>query len=439
MGDGSVTAQQFKTKYKEAIDSLRSWGYTVPIVIDASNWGQNVDIIFNTWKEITSHDTLKNILFSVHSYWSTTENYNRIVTESINEGLPVIIGEGPSTTAYPTCQILDFETGLDITGRNDIGWLSWSWGAVDNGHCVPNFDHTSDGKFGEWETEYAATLMVEHEYSLMRTASRPASFYDDDTVRAAGIYITTDINNMIVGDSINIETLILPVNADNQGYSLQVTGDTEAVSYNPETGWMAGKSTGAVTIKAVSHENASLSFTRNIDIIEMPVSAINIEPSHANMFIGDTIYIEVAVLPENATFKDYIFGVTDENSVIEFDETTGMVVARDTGTAMIKALWTHGDVEGVVTISVSIPTVLVSQKSGWIFNIYPNPNNGLLYIASNLESPYHLMIFDLLGNKIIDSIFTGNTNINTTHLAPGYYEIVISLLDETIRHKMIKL
>ena len=60
---------QFREGYQRAIDSLRTWGYTVPIVIDASNWGQNVDVVINTWEEILGHDPLHNILFSVHSYW----------------------------------------------------------------------------------------------------------------------------------------------------------------------------------------------------------------------------------------------------------------------------------------------------------------------------------------------------------------------------------
>jgi len=439
VGDRNVTSIQFKTGYKDAIDSLRSWGYTVPIVIDASNWGQDVDIIFDTWKEILAHDTLKNVIFSVHSYWSTTTNYNRVATESVNKGLPIIIGEGPSPTAYPNCNILDYKTGLNVTGSNDIGWLSWSWGGMSNGHCVPNFDHSTDGRFGNWETIHAVSMMADHKYSLIKTARRPASMYDDDTVRVAGIYVSAGSNKIIVGDSTKIKIMTTPVNAPNSGVSINITGDSEAASYNPGTGWLTGMSPGTVRIKPFSHENPSVTFTRIIIIEEMPVSAITIQPSHSEMFIGDTIYIDVMVFPENATFKDYFFEVTDEDAAIEFVETTGMIIARDSGTAEIKALWTHGDVEGIVTITVSDPTVSVSGTTEAIFNIYPNPNSGLLSITTNHDLPYQLMIFDLPGNRVIDNFFTNSTNINTSHLAPGYYEIIISCQDKLKRQKLIKL
>jgi mannan endo-1,4-beta-mannosidase len=128
VGDGNVTAVQFESGYKRAIDSLRGWGYTVPLVVDASNWGQDLDVILQTWKEIQAHDPLHNILFSVHSYWSDINNYNRVANAAINNGLPIIIGEGPSPTAYPNCEILDYQTGLEVCGRNEISWISWSWG-----------------------------------------------------------------------------------------------------------------------------------------------------------------------------------------------------------------------------------------------------------------------------------------------------------------------
>ena len=109
--------------------------------------------------------------------------------------------------------ILDYETGLAKTGKNDIGWLSWSWGGVANGDCIPNFDHTFGGEFGNWRTSYAEEMMVGHEYSLLRTAGRPASFFANDSVAAAGIYLSPAITEMTAGDSVEIEVLVTPVNA----------------------------------------------------------------------------------------------------------------------------------------------------------------------------------------------------------------------------------
>ena len=116
-----------------------------------------------------------------------------------------------------------------MAGRNDIGWLSWSWGGVPNGHCIPDFDHTYDGYFGDWRTSIASDMMVEHPFSLMRTAERPPSFFSNDTVQPAGIHISPLISSMMVGDTVTIEVLVAPANAFHQGYTVCVSGDGTAV------------------------------------------------------------------------------------------------------------------------------------------------------------------------------------------------------------------
>ena len=331
VGDGNVTAAQFKTGYKRAIDSLRGWGYTVPLVIDASTWGQNVDVILQTWKEIQAHDPLQNILFSVHSYWSDINNYNRVANVAINEGLPIIIGEGPSPTAYPNCRILDYQTGLDVCGRNEIGWLSWSWGGVANGHCVPNFDHTLNGVYGDWRTSYAADMMVDHPFSLMRTSEKPESFYTDDSVSVSGIYLDPVVNELFIGDTIQLEVLVTPANAAQMGSTIIIEGDKDAVSYDSLTGKLAALAEGIVSITAVSEENDQVSFSREIEVKNIPVNSISITPSEAEMEVGDTLFYHVELLPENSTVRKYSMEVLDKAGAIQLDSSSGRVIALKEG------------------------------------------------------------------------------------------------------------
>ncbi len=333
VGDGNVTAAQFKTGYKRAIDSLRGWGYTVPLVIDASNWGQNLDVILQTWKEIQAHDPLQNILFSVHSYWSDINNYNRAANAAINEGLPIIIGEGPSPTAYPNCKILDYQTGLEVCGRNEIGWISWSWGGVANGHCVPNFDHTLNGVFGNWRTSYAADMMVDHPFSLMRTAEKPESFFTDGSVSASGIYLDPVVNELFIGDSIQMEVLVTPANAAHMGSTLLIEGDMDAVSYDSPTGKLVAIAEGVVRITAVSEENDQVSFSRKIEVKNIPVNSISITPSEAEMEVGDTLFYHVELLPENSTVREYSMEVLDKAGAIQLDSSSGRVIALKEGLA----------------------------------------------------------------------------------------------------------
>jgi mannan endo-1,4-beta-mannosidase len=441
VGDGTVTDAQFKAGYMGAIDSLRNWGYTVPLVIDASTWGQNVDIVFDNWKEIEEHDPLKNILFSVHSYWSSTGNYDRVADESVNNGMPVIIGEGPSPTAYPACNILDFGTGLTIAGQNDIGWLAWSWGAVNNADCVPNFDLTINGLFGNWETPYAATMMVDHPYSLMRTAERPPSFFDDGTVKVSGIYISDMENSIYEGDTVYFAVTVTPANALGRGYTLNISGDTGAVSIPEDSGMLIGINPGQITITAVGNENNSITFSRTVEIQEkiIPVTEIKVMPSQANMIPGDTIFIEVEILPDDATVREFTFEVTGDSGVIDFDEATGRVIAIKPGVAGIIARWAGGDITGETLIIVIDATGNVSLTDGTVFSMYPNPNDGLLYISCSKPLPFRMVIAGLRGELVFENNLQNQAVIDIRHLVPGFYEVVIIMEDQVIRQKLVRM
>jgi mannan endo-1,4-beta-mannosidase len=270
VGDGNVTSSMFLKGYKGAIDSLRGWGYTVPIVIDAPTWGQNVDVLFATWKELLNYDPLKNVVFSAHSYWASSSNYQRIATKSVNENMPVIIGEGPSPTAYPNCKILDYKTGLDVCGKNEIGWLIWSWGMLSNGHCVPNFDVTTNGRFGNWETQYSEIMAVSHPYSLMRTAERPASFFTDSIVPVSGLEFIANSTNIIVGDSAKIEVILSPANALVKKYSMVLVQSKEVLKLSVDSSSVIGIGEGVAAVQ-VSHAQTGIKRTINFNVT-LPVS-----------------------------------------------------------------------------------------------------------------------------------------------------------------------
>ncbi len=440
VGDGNVTPQQFSEGYRRAIDSIRGWGYTVPIVIDASTWGQNVDVVFATWKEILNHDPLRNVLFSVHSYWSTTVNYQRVANEAINEGLPVIIGEGPSPTAYPACQILDYAEGLEVAGRNDVGWLSWSWGGLPNGHCVPNFDHTLNGNFGEWRTPYAEEMMAGHPFSLLRTAERPASIYPEGEVGVSGIYLGPSVSQIDVGDTIWTEVLVMPANAASGDYAMVLSGDTAAVEFSRETGLLVGRAAGSVVLEAISTEDASVRFSRVIEVREIPVTSITISPSEAVMEVGDTVVLQVEVLPENATEKGYILWKDGPSAVVELDTQMNRVIALEPGTSVITAGWVRGGVSGSMTVTVEGTTGLASGHYEPRVLLYPNPNHrDQLHVECSHHLPMEIKILNLAGHKVMEARYMGATVIDTSGLSPGTYVVVHSTGDYIFREKLITL
>jgi hypothetical protein len=185
--------------------------------------------------------------------------------------MPVIIGEGPSPTAYPNCRILDYKTGLDVCGKNEIGWLIWSWGMMSNGHCVPNFDVTTNGKFGNWETQYSEIMAVSHPYSLMRTAERPASFYSDRLVPVTGLELIVSTTNINVGDSASIELILSPANAQvNLDYRLSLIQSKEILKFSADSSSVIGLNEG-VSIVRVLHPATGIRQTINVNVT-LPVS-----------------------------------------------------------------------------------------------------------------------------------------------------------------------
>lgn len=439
VGDHEVSETEFKEGYKRAIDSLRGWGYTVPLVIDASSWGQNVDIIFSTWEEIQAHDPIHNVLFSVHSYWGDTDNYDRVANESVNNGLPIIIGEGPSPTRYSSCEILDYETGLEVCAENEIGILPWSWGGVANGHCIPNFDMALDGVFGDWKTLHGAVMAVDHPSSLMRISKRPPSFFPGDTVAAAGIYFYPAIGSMTVGDTFSTEVLITPVNAFNKRYSFEITGDTAVVSFDPLSGELVALAEGNIQMTAISEEDEQVRFSRQIQVYDIPVSSINIKPSEAEMNVGDTLFYTVEVLPENATVKDFTYEINDPAGAVEVDTAAGRIIAMGSGTAEIIVKWVKGEVADTLDIEVSDLSFAGSFYRTPVISHYPNPNDGLLHIECDQEIDFEMKILDLGGKVVLQKKYTGSTQVETDQLLPGTYMVVHEGRDLIIRRKLVML
>jgi hypothetical protein len=71
-------------------------------------------------------------------------------------------------------------------------------------------------------------------------------------------------------------------------------------------------------------------------------------------------------------------------------------------------------------------------------NIYPNPNNGILYIDCDEQISAKILIIDLVGKIVLKENISGNsTTINTSYLMPGYYEIAVIISSKVFRQKFI--
>ena len=172
----------FVVNYKNAITELRNVGYKMPLIIDAPDWGKDEKVIGRNWKELLNHDPLKNIMFSVHTYWvkDSQQRMDTFLNQVVSENIPFLFGEGPEPNGYDCNTDFPYLNCIKQCQEKEIGWLNWSWGSIPNGDCGKegersSFDITNNGKYGSWNNDWGRLTMVDDENSIQKTSIRPAS------------------------------------------------------------------------------------------------------------------------------------------------------------------------------------------------------------------------------------------------------------------------
>lgn len=180
VGGGDTKDSLFVSQYQSAITKLRNVGYKTPLIIDASDWGKDELMIQRNWKALLSHDPLKNIIFSVHTYWVDVKAEARLdafLHKVVSDTIPFMFGEGPQPYGWDCKTPFPYLNCMEKAQKHDIGWLTWSWGAVKNGDCATKgaFDMTSDGLYGHWNSNWARLIATDDKNSIQKTSKRPKS------------------------------------------------------------------------------------------------------------------------------------------------------------------------------------------------------------------------------------------------------------------------
>jgi hypothetical protein len=71
------------------------------------------------------------------------------------------------------------------------------------------------------------------------------------------------------------------------------------------------------------------------------------------------------------------------------------------------------------------------------FNMYPNPvTNGKVYITTKNDSEKSIIVFDVLGKKIIETLMSSR-ELNISNLSPGVYIIKVNEENASTTRKLI--
>lgn len=201
-GDDTITDAQFIEEYSQAIQKMRSTGIQTPLVIDASDWGKSLDRLDAAAARLIAVDPEKNLLFSVHLYWSmfagADANFIRSKLEnSVDLGYPLIVGEfsayggwagvdennldeNGEPKAKSMCSPdgeIDYKTIIEVCHENEIGWYAWEWGpgnAFNDPLCIV-MDMTPDRRFVNLKSGWAEEVATSSPYSIKNTSITPST------------------------------------------------------------------------------------------------------------------------------------------------------------------------------------------------------------------------------------------------------------------------
>jgi hypothetical protein len=124
-----------------AIRQVRSYGYTVPLVVLANRYGRDLPSLFERGPQIVAADPLDNMVLGWQAYWGKGGYYQGEYGMSLAEGIrrsseqafPVQIGI--DKFADPGAP-MDYQGAMVAAQEHKVGWLWWDWynpfGRTDN-------------------------------------------------------------------------------------------------------------------------------------------------------------------------------------------------------------------------------------------------------------------------------------------------------------------
>ncbi|XWN53283.1 DUF5057 domain-containing protein [Anoxybacillus flavithermus] len=205
-----------------------------------------------------------------------------------------------------------------------------------------------------------------------------------------------------VGETIPIPVTVSPADAKKAvSYSL---GNSLYAEINGANGTITGLKEGVttLTVQAFNRNDELIEKTVTVTVQAIPVTAVVVSPTVANINIGETTTLTATVAPNDATYKTITWRSSNPN-IASVDE-NGRVTGLSTGQVTITAQ-AHNGVVGTAIVHVgspltgiSLPSTLIVQK-GKTINVLPYiapiPANATTKIVSRsftIENSYYAVV-----------------------------------------------
>ena len=191
-----------------------------------------------------------------------------------------------------------------------------------------------------WSSVYYSDVPVKLRYTITR-----------DDVPVTGVSITNGNATIFEGGSLQLYADMKPYNATNQ--SVTWTSSNDAVATVDENGNVKGIAPGSTVITAKTADGGYTASTTITVVKSIPVNGMTIKlrdgvnPDNNSqsepkvLAYGSSLYMSASVQPENASNRNIVWSVTDENVLNVTDN--GKVYAVGSGTAAVKATSEDGN------------------------------------------------------------------------------------------------
>ncbi len=140
------------------------------------------------------------------------------------------------------------------------------------------------------------------------------------------------------------DSMQLNVNSSNNNIRYK-SSNTNIAVVNEYSGYVTGINNGTVTITAYLYNDNSIYDECTIEVYtnsssKVVVTSIELSNNGLSMYVGDTKKLSATILPSNASNKSVTWS-SSNSSVVTVDN-NGNVVARNSGTALIKVIASNG-------------------------------------------------------------------------------------------------
>lgn len=137
------------------------------------------------------------------------------------------------------------------------------------------------------------------------------SAYKESVSYVSSVTLTPEDVMCAVGESFEIQAVVLPENAECR--DLSWSSSNEEVAVVDSTGKVTGVGVGEATVTAAAMDGSGVNASCRVTVYSVPAESISINPEAYSGTVGETIALHSDVWPENATDRTVIWSSGDES------------------------------------------------------------------------------------------------------------------------------